>query len=165
MWFTPSEWIELLILFFATLLIPTFNFVSPFRPILLIIAFATHIHFLVVGVVASVGATLGTLPLYYVGRKTQEMEKVQTWLQHHSKWKRLLERVEHSTFLVLLLLLWTPLPDQLVGLYGGFERYTMKKFLLANFIGRAVWYIPLAFAATIFDDPLSGLWHWLTGWL
>lgn len=153
--------VELIFLFLVSFLIPTFNFISPFRPIIVIIGLATHLPPLIVGIVASIGSALGALPLYYIGKKLQSLEKVQVWLDKRPSWKRLIDKVSHSSFLVIQLLLWLPFPDQLVGLYGGFERYPIWKFLIANLIGRAVWYIPLAYFGSDIVDWLWAIWHWL----
>ncbi|MFH0852941.1 MAG: VTT domain-containing protein [bacterium] len=151
---------EYVFLFLVTLLIPTFNFISPFRPIPIILAMGTHLPFFTVGLIASVGTTLGVLPLYYVGIKVKEVKKVQAWIDKHPKWKKFFDKIKNRPFIMILVLLWTPLPDQLVGLYGGYEKYSIKKFLLANFIGRAVWYIPLAYFGSQVSDPLSRAWTW-----
>jgi membrane protein YqaA with SNARE-associated domain len=156
-----SAYAELAFLFLASFLIPTFNFISPLRPIIIILGLSTHLPPLTVGLVASVGTTLGALPLYFVGRKLQSLDRVKNWLVKHPKIDRFMQKISHKPFLVVLCLLWFPFPDELVGLYGGFERYNVWKFLLANFIGRVVWYIPLALFGSDIVGWFWSAWHWL----
>lgn len=158
---TGSAYAELAFLFVVSFLIPTFNFISPFRPILVILGLSTHLPPLTVGLVATIGTTLGALPLYFVGRKLQSLDRIRSWIDRHPKLQRFLDRISHRPFLVILCLLWLPFPDEMVGLYGGFEKYPVPKFLLANFIARAVWYIPLAFFGQGLVDWFWVAWHWL----
>ena len=163
--FSGSAAAELAFLFAVTILTPNLNFIMPFRPILVILALSTHLPFVWVGLIASVGATLGALPIYYASAKVRDLTKVQAWLHRHSKWQRVIDRAKRSPFLTILLLLWTPVPDQLVGLYGGLEKYPIWRYILANFIGRAVWYVPLAYIGSISGGTVSAAWHTVTRWV
>lgn len=155
------EWtviLELSGLLAVTFLTPSISFFLPVRPTILTVVLAQHIPWFWVGLVATIGFTLGALPLYFAGWKASDTATIRRWLEH--RWfARLFRLLNKSMFLLLLVLLITPLPDQLVGLAGGAEKYSMKKFLFANIIGRAIVYFPLAYIAAANHAAIQSAWE------
>lgn len=151
---------ELAVLFVVAAITPTINFLLPLRPTLLILVLSQQLPWLIVGIVASLGGTIGALPLYSIALKVSDTTTVHRWLQHGLV-ARLLRPLRTKMFLLLVLIIISPLPDQLIGLSGGAERYPVKKFLFANMIGRLLMYMPLAFVAAYFHSDISAAWSWL----
>lgn len=147
-------------LFLVAVLAPNINFFLPIRPTFLTIVLAQHIPWLVVGAVGTVGGVLGTLPLYGIAYKATDTKTVQRWLKHRSvQW--LLNALKRKMFLLVILLVITPLPDQLIGLTAGTEKYSLRKYVLANILGRAVVYLPLAYVASRNAAAIGDAWTWL----
>lgn len=145
-------------LFAVTFLTPNISFFLPIRPTILTVVLAQTLPWFWVGLVATAGFTIGALPLYFAGWKASDTTTVRRWLEH--KWfARLFQMFKKSMFLLLLVLVITPLPDQLVGLAGGAEKYSLKKFLLANVLGRAVVYFPLAYIAATNHATMQSAWE------
>lgn len=145
-------------LFLVTFLTPNISFFLPVRPTILTVVLAQTIPWFWVSLVATVGFTIGALPLYAAGWKASDTTTVRKWLEH--KWfARLFRILKKSMFVLLLVLVITPLPDQLVGLAGGAEKYALKKFLLANVLGRAIVYFPLAYIAATNHAAIQSAWE------
>lgn len=147
-------------LLLVTVLTPNFNFFMPIRPTLLTVVLAQHIPWLAVGLVASIGGVLGVLPLYGIAYRVTEDKRVQRWMRMKGV-GRLLRWMQHKTFLLIILLVVTPLPDQLIGIAGGVEQYPLRRFLLANMIGRVLIYVPLAYVAAAQHQSVQSVWTWL----
>lgn len=154
-----SDWLELTGLFAVALLAPNINFFLPVRPTILTILLAQHMPWLLVGIVGTVGGVIGTLPLYGVAYKATDTKMVQRWLRYRPvKW--ILDALKGKLFLLIVVLVMTPLPDQLIGLTAGTERYSVRKFLLANCVGRALVYLPLSYLASRHAAAISDAWTW-----
>lgn len=155
-----AQLLELALLFGVTALAPNINFFLPIRPVFLIIAFAATLPWPLVAAVAICGAVVGTLPLYGVAYKATDLRSVHRWLE--IRWiHRLLERFRAQTFLLIVLTILTPLPDQLIGIFGGIERYPFRRFLLANLVGRLLFYFPLAYLGHVGSPLLKGFGNWV----
>ncbi len=147
-------------LFLVALLAPNVNFFLPVRPTFLTMLLAQNVPWAEVGIVASLGGVAGVIPLYGIAYGVSNTARVQRWLRHRSvQW--LLKKMEHRLFLLLILLVVTPLPDQLIGLAAGAEKYSFRKFLLANLIGRLLVYLPIAYIASRHTDAVSSAWAWV----
>lgn len=154
-----GNWLELAGLFAVALLAPNINFFLPIRPTLLTILLVQRMPWLVVGIVGTVGGALGTLPLYGVAYKATDSKTVQRWLRYRPvKW--ILDALKGKIFLLIVLLVISPLPDQLIGITAGAEKYSARKFLLANFLGRAAVYLPLAYLAAQHEAAINTAWTW-----
>lgn len=144
-------------LFAVTFLTPNISFFLPVRPTILTVVLAQTIPWYWIGLVATIGFTVGALPLYFAGWKASDTATARKWLEH--KWfARLFQLLKKSMFALLLVLVITPLPDQLVGLAGGAEKYSLKKFLIANVLGRAIVYFPLAYIAATNHAAVQSAW-------
>jgi len=122
----------------ATIILPTPAFVVVF-------AMGAVLNPWLVGIVSGAGAALGELTGYAIGRGVKEVSKEvrdkkhEKWLKRAEKWAQ-----KHGIFPVLILFAATPLPDDVLGLLGGFIGYDLKKFLMASFIGKVIMNVALA---------------------
>lgn len=155
-----AELLELGGLFLVCFVTPTLSFFFPIRPTILTIILAQHLPWPVVGVVAGAGGVAGVLPLYGIAYKATDLRAIQRWLQH--RWIAwLVNRLRRRLFLLVVLLVVTPLPDQLIGITAGVERYSFRRFLAANVLGRMLVYLPLAYAAAHYRVELTSVWSWI----
>jgi len=155
-----SALLELGGLFLVCFVTPTVSFFFPIRPTILTIILAQHLPWPLVGLVAGAGGVLGVLPLYGIAYKATDARSIQRWLRH--RWIAwLVDRLRRRLFLLVVLLVVTPLPDQLIGITAGVERYSFKRFLAANAVGRLIIYLPLSYAAAHYRVELTSVWSWI----
>jgi membrane protein DedA with SNARE-associated domain len=88
-----------------------------------------------VGIVAGVGAAIGEITGYGVGRGSREVieKKYGKWLTKTRKWME-----SHGDFLIIFVFAATPLPHDVVGMLSGAVEYPFKKFFLATLIGKII---------------------------
>jgi membrane protein YqaA with SNARE-associated domain len=127
--------------------------VFPIRLVMLIPVVSASVHPLLVVFAASLGSSLGTLPLYALTREAGDIDTVKRWLAH--RWIRgLLAYLNGKLFLCVLLFALLPLPDQLMSVVGGFERYPAWKLSVGFFIGRLPYYCLLAFFGARYSEAI-----------
>lgn len=98
---------------------------------------------LILGIVAGFGAAIGELLGYgfgFGGRKISEKR----FKEKLDKARELFEK--YGGFFILILFAATPLPDDVVGILGGFLKYEIKKFFIAVSIGKIIFHLTLAYA-------------------
>ncbi|MFH1294492.1 MAG: VTT domain-containing protein [Candidatus Aenigmatarchaeota archaeon] len=97
----------------------------------------------VVGLTAGLGAAIGELTGYLIGRGGRKVaeKKQHKWLK---RTKHLIKK--RGIFPVLVVFAATPLPDDAAGIVAGLLNYDWRKFLLASFIGKSVMNICVAWA-------------------
>ncbi|MFH0951772.1 MAG: VTT domain-containing protein [Patescibacteria group bacterium] len=155
----PAELISLLLLFLVCLLTPTISFGLPVRPVWLLLLLSAQINWLVVASVGAIGATLGAIPLYYISREATKITKVKKWLDR--RWlSRFIEHFKNRPFFLIIILILTPLPDQLLGIIGGVQRYQLRTYLLANLVGRYLFCIPFALVGYFLRGNVNDLADW-----
>lgn len=129
--------------------------VFPVRLAMLIPVVSASVHPLLVVLAASLGSSLGTLPLYALTREAGDIGTVKRWLAHG--WMRkLLAFLNGKMFLSVLLFGLLPLPDQLMSVVGGLERYPAWKLSVGFFIGRLPYYCLLAFLGARYSGTING---------
>lgn len=159
-----GQLLSLGLLLVVTATAPTFNFVLPIRPTWLLFLLPAQINWLIVALVGVVGSTIGVLPLFWAMKKVKDAATVQKWLRY--RWlQRFLQRFKHRPFLLIIALTLTPIPDQLIGILGALENYPLKKYVLANAIGRLFFYIPIALAGQFFRGDINRLEEGIIRWL
>jgi len=136
---------------FVLPLIPVF----PIRLAILIPLAATAVSPLVVAVVAAVGASLGTIPLYLLGR---------LWPRHPPsrrprRWLKIWLWLERHLFLAIVIFALFPLPDQVVSSLSGWQRYPLSRMLIAFFLGRLPYFLLLALAGYYWQDSIRSGWQ------
>lgn len=151
--------LELSGLFLVAALAPNINFFLPIRPTFLTIILAAKFSWILVGSVAVAGGVVGVIPLYGIAYKVSDTQRVQRWL-HVPVVGKILHALKNKLFLLIVLLVVTPLPDQLIGLSAGAEKYSIRRFLLANVLGRALIYFPLAYLAAYHKAEVTSAWTW-----
>jgi len=152
-------WWKLLVLFGSSILVVNFPFV-PTRPAYMALYFSKDINFLLVALTCIIGTTIGVIPMYGATYKASEVKKIKRWME--KRWvKKFLNPIKHNMFLVIVLINITPLPDVLIGVIGGGEKYNFKKFILANIVGRVIFYMPFALIGHYFAGDVQVFEDWL----
>ena len=123
------------------------SIVLPLVPsVLAIIAVAPFLNPWLIGLSSGAGAAIGELTGYYVGRGGGAIikGKSKAWIERAERWSK-----KSGLFPVIILFAITPLPADIVGILAGMIKYDVKKFLLANFIGKTIKFSLLAWAVVI----------------
>jgi len=128
---------------FLVSLIGNASIILPVPSFIIVFTFGAILNPWLVGLVGAVGATIGELTGYMLGRGGREaLEK-----RYGKEIKRAEKWIEkHGIFPILVLFSATPLPSDIVGALAGMVEYDIRKFLLATLIGRTIAYLILAFA-------------------
>ncbi len=145
------------LVFLVGFLIPIFP-LFPIRLALLIPFVATSVHPFLVALAAAVGASVGTVPLYAVSWRFRDTRTVERWTR--KGWaQKLLKFLQGKMFVSILLFALLPLPDQLMSVAGGLERYPVARLMLAFFIGRLPYFLALGYLGSTNREVIEGAWR------
>ena len=112
---------------------------------LIIITAGSLLNPFAVGIVAAIGNAIGNLVGYifgYSGRKISLKEKghLKKNIDRYEKWFE-----KHGGFAIIFVFAFTPLPDGLIALFCGITKYDVKKYFLANILGKLALNLLLAY--------------------
>jgi uncharacterized membrane protein YdjX (TVP38/TMEM64 family) len=100
---------------------------------------------ILVGLVVALGATIGELTGFIAGLGGRVA------ITDHKHFKKVEHWMTKSGFLTLLILAAIPNPlFDLAGIFAGATNYSIKKFLLATFIGKTLKFLTIAFFGSYF---------------
>lgn len=127
---------------FLISLIGTATIIFPLPAAVFVFGAAAVLNPLILGIVAGLGAAIGELTGYFMGYAGEKIGE-----------KKIKERVErikklfkkYGGFLILVVFAATPLPDDIVGIVGGFLKYEIGKFFVAVLIGKIIFHLILAY--------------------
>ena len=133
------------------------SIIFPIPSYIIVIAMGTTLNPWLLGLFGGLGAAIGELTGYAVGRGGSMVikRKYRHLLKKTRKWSE-----KHGLFPILILFAATPLPDDIVGIISGVIKYNIKKFLMANIIGKIIAYTALAWGG-FFGGQLLGEWTML----
>jgi len=126
-------------------LISIFGNFTIFLPVpyaLTIYAFGATLDPLLLGVVCGLGSTIGEFSAYLVGRGGREFIE-NNYGQRLESAKMLVQRYG---MLVIFLFAALPLPDDLILIPLGMLKYSLRKALVAAFLGKVVMCVTIAYA-------------------
>ena len=88
-----------------------------------------------VGIVSGIGAAIGEMVGYVLGRGGNLIlkEKNKKWFDKAVKWSK-----KRGLFPVIILFAATPIPYDIIGILAGIIKYDIKKFFLATLIGKII---------------------------
>ncbi len=148
---------QLGLVFLVGFLLPIFPW-FPIRLAFLIPLVATSVHPVAVALSAAVGASIGTIPLYAVSWRLRDTRTVERW--RHQRWmQKLLKWLAGRMFVSIFLFALLPLPDQVMSLAGGLERYPVWRLALAFFLGRLPYFLALGFLGSTNREVIEGAWR------
>jgi len=117
--------------------------VIPFPGFIMIFSFASVLNPALLAFAAALGASLGSLTSYMIGLGGKELLE--------KKYEKQLIKMKHTfkkygSFLWIIIVNLTPIPDNLISAFCGIIRYDFKKYFLAMFIGKLILSLILAYA-------------------
>jgi len=127
---------------FLASLIGNLTVIIPTPYAFIITALGTSLDPNILGVVCGLGATIGELSAYYLGRagrvalnddQKRRVDIVKKLLEKYGAW-------------ILIVFAVTPLPDDLILLPMGIMKYDTKKIVATLFIGKTILALILAYA-------------------
>lgn len=127
---------------FAVNLVGSATIIFPLPAFAVVFLFGSILNPFLVGFFAALGATIGELTGYALGRGGKKIAEK----KHGKLIERTREWMErYRAFVVIVAFAATPLPDDVLGLLCGAINYDLRKFLLATFAGKLVMNVSLAF--------------------
>jgi len=98
------------------------------------IALIKYYHPALLGLSAGIGGAIGEVTAYYWGLGIREA------FQKNKEESRINKWVEKYGLLVILIVAASPLPDTPIALLAGSARFSLKKFLLVEAVGKSTYY-------------------------
>jgi membrane protein YqaA with SNARE-associated domain len=131
---------------FLISLISNASIVLPMPSLLLLFALGAALNPILVGVVGGAGGAIGELSGYMAGHSGRGIARNDKWFTRAERWMR-----RWGTLTVLVFSLLPILPFDAAGVAAGVVHFSIRKFLVACFLGKTLLYIAMA---------LFGAWGW-----
>jgi membrane protein DedA with SNARE-associated domain len=127
---------------------PTYVIIFPLRMAVTIATATTH-HWLIVTELAVISGSLGMIPVYAMTRWWAANRWNHLWQENNGiiRWR---QRLRRRMFLYQIVLNVIQVPDPGLSALAGCEKYPLKRFLLAQLIGRHFHVVPLVLYGTAF---------------
>ena len=136
-----SEWGYLGILLVS--LVSSASILFPIPDFILIFTLGSVLNPFLVALFAAIGSGTGECTGYILGLGGKEILKK----KYGKQLKGVREKfTKYGSFIWIIILGATPLPDDIVGIFCGIIRYDFKKFYIAAFIGKLILYLFLAYS-------------------
>jgi len=115
----------------------------PFPAFAFVFVFGSVLNPWLVGIISGIGAAIGELVGYVVGRGGNEIlkKKNKKWFDKSLKWSE-----KRGVFTVIIVFAATPIPYDIIGILCGIIKYDLKKFFLATLIGKIIINTAIAWA-------------------
>ncbi|MHA1306249.1 MAG: YqaA family protein [Candidatus Heimdallarchaeota archaeon] len=146
-------------LYLGVAVISTFGnslmFIPSLYAVVILFVSVLDVNILILGTAAGVGAALGQIVSWFVGRATGVIvsDKLEKQFRKAQKW------VERGIAPVMILVFAaTPLPDEVLLLTIGMIGYSLWKTLLFCFIGKIILTLSLSFIGNILSTTAFGGW-------
>lgn len=143
---------------FLASLIGSASIILPVPSFALVIAAGSQFDPFWVGIISGVGAAIGELTGYGLGygiyhvRKKFNQRKIRKEKKKLGGWKKAFNHWFHNRrlgFVLIVIFSFTPLPDDILGLFCGATKYDVKKFFLATLIGKIMLGLVLAYGGLL----------------
>jgi len=131
---------------FLISLVSNASIVLPTPGLLLLFALGAAFNPVLVGVVGGVGGAIGELSGYIAGHSGRGIAQNSKWFNRAERWVS-----RWGTLTVFVFSLIPALPFDAAGVAAGVVHFSIKKFLVACFLGKTLLYIAMA---------LFGAWGW-----
>lgn len=131
--------------FILSLLVTAFLILLPFPTILPIVILASaFLNPWLVGVAAGFGASIGEFSGYFTGLGTRHFLSRNGKERRLKYIKKLEDLIKKHGFIMIIVLSFTPLPTNTLGITSGIIRYKKLKFFLGVLMGRIFIYMVYA---------------------
>ncbi len=124
----------------------------PMPSLLLLFALGVTFNPVLVGLTGAAGGAIGELSSYALGYSGHGFVKSNTWYIRAEGWMK-----RWGSAAVFMFALLPVLPIDIAGITAGALRFSIWKFVVAGFLGKAVLYIVLTLAT-------AWGWHAIEGW-
>jgi len=131
---------------FLISLVSNASIVLPTPGLLLLFALGAAFNPILVGVVGGAGGAIGELSGYIAGHSGRGIARYGKWFNRAERWVS-----RWGTLTVFVFSLLPVLPFDAAGVAAGVVHFSIKKFLVACFLGKTLLYIAMA---------LFGAWGW-----
>ncbi|MFC1861715.1 YqaA family protein [Chloroflexota bacterium] len=131
---------------FLISLVSNASIVLPAPSLLLLFALGAAFNPILVGVVGGVGGAIGELSGYIAGHSGRGIARNGEWFNRAERWVS-----RWGTLTVFVFSLLPILPFDAAGVAAGVVHFSIRKFLVACFLGKTLLYITMA---------LLGAWGW-----
>lgn len=139
---------------FLASLIGSASILLPLPSFALVIAAGSQLDPFWVGILSGAGAAVGEMTGYGLGygihhvrkrfRKRKVRKEGRGWTRTFNDW------FHHKLgFALILVFAFTPLPDDIIGIYCGAIKYDVRKFFLAVLIGKVMLGLALAYGGLL----------------
>ncbi|TFF88125.1 MAG: hypothetical protein EU548_09290 [Promethearchaeota archaeon] len=129
---------------------------TPYLLSIVTVVLILPINFVILSVFAALGAGIGELTAWFVGRGTAEVISKEKYDKQIKGLKELIDKGYGFPLIVLYAL--TPLPDDLLLIPVGLAKYSLKKSLIACFIGKLLMMLILTGFVLLTRDTAFGQW-------
>ncbi|MHA1155803.1 MAG: VTT domain-containing protein [Candidatus Heimdallarchaeota archaeon] len=123
--------------------------------VLMFVAVMPGINVFLLGLAAGIGASIGQIASWFVGRATREVagDKLEKQLRKTQRW------VERGLAPIMIFIFAaTPLPDEVLLIMIGLIGYSLGKTLIYCFIGKIVLTLSISVVANLFSTTAIGEW-------
>lgn len=123
--------------------------------VLMFVAVMPGINVFLLGIAAGVGASIGQIASWFVGRATREVagDKLEKQLRKTQRW------VERGLAPIMIFIFAaTPLPDEVLLIMIGLIGYSLGKTLIYCFVGKIVLTLSISIVANLFSTTAIGGW-------
>jgi uncharacterized membrane protein YdjX (TVP38/TMEM64 family) len=131
---------------FLISLVSNASIVLPAPGLLLLFALGAAFNPILIGVVGGAGGAIGELSGYIAGHSGRGIARNGKWFNRAERWVS-----RWGTLTVFVFSLLPVLPFDAAGVAAGVVHFSIKKFLVACFLGKTLLYIAMA---------LFGAWGW-----
>ncbi len=121
----------------------TIIFPVPYSLAIFLLGASRQVDPLVLGLVSGLGAQIGEISAYLLGRG---ISKIELEKKYGDRFKKINQMIEDYGFWAIVLFAATPLPDDLVLVPAGIIGYDLKKTMIAGLIGKIILTTFLAYA-------------------
>ena len=127
-------------------LLSSISIFLPSPSFIIVFILAGYLNPIAIGLLAGVGAGLGELTGYYLGRGGEKYlfkksGRITRWLKKFEYYF-----TKYNSDIVILFVAATPLPFDFLGILCGSIKYSVKRFFLATLGGKIIKYMLIAIA-------------------
>ncbi len=126
-----------------------------YAAVIMFVAVIPGINVFFLGIAAGIGASIGQIASWFVGRATREVagDKLEKQLRKTQRW------VERGLAPIMIFIFAaTPLPDEVLLIMIGLIGYSLGKTLIYCFIGKIVLTLSISVVANLFSTTAVGEW-------
>ncbi|MHA1786204.1 MAG: VTT domain-containing protein [Candidatus Helarchaeota archaeon] len=156
---------QLLVVFIVCVIGNLLPFPTPYTFIIIPVAITFPSFFFLIGLVASLGALIGEIVGYLIGRGAREALKNKN-IEKLKNWELLMNQRPFFVMFLIFLFGLTPLNDDNVMVPIGLTGFDIKKTVISCWLGKLGMMLIFAIGGAYFGlQELAGTGSWVEGWV